>query len=102
MNRIFSIPPPFCVPDGTWVSPFLNPKDSESDWPFDLLDGFSLAAGVVEPQSSSKIHVMPFVTQVTFVRSGALAVQERPARRTGLCGPEYRRASCAHRARIPG
>lgn len=75
MNRIFSISTPFRVPDGTWVSPFLNAKDSESDLPFDLLDGFSLSAGMIEPNSSSKIHIMPFVTQVTFVRSGRLSVK---------------------------
>ena len=75
MNRVFSITTPFRVPDGTWVSPFLNAKDSQSDLPFHLLDGFSLAAGVIDPTSRSKIHVMPFVTQVTFVRSGNLAVR---------------------------
>ena len=75
MQRIFSIPPPFRVPDRTWLSPFLNAKDSESPLPFELLDGFSLAAGMIEPKSSSKIHVMPFVTQVTFVRKGRLSVK---------------------------
>jgi mannose-6-phosphate isomerase-like protein (cupin superfamily) len=75
MNRVFSITAPFRVPDGTWVSPFLNAKDGQSDLPFDLLDGFSLAAGVIDPNSCSKIHVMPFVIQVTFVRSGDLAVK---------------------------
>jgi mannose-6-phosphate isomerase-like protein (cupin superfamily) len=75
MNRVFSITAPFRVPDGTRVSPFLNAKDSQSDLPFDLLDGFSLAAGVINPSSYSKVHVMPLVTQVTFVRSGSLAVR---------------------------
>ena len=75
MNRVFSITAPFRVPDGTWVSPFLNAKDSQSDLPLHLLDGFSLAAGTIDPNSCSKIHVMPFVTQVTFVRSGNLAVR---------------------------
>jgi hypothetical protein len=75
MNRVFSITAPFRVPDGTWVSPFLNAKDSQSDLPFDLLDGFSLAAGMIDTNSRSKIHVMPLVTQVTFVTSGSLAVR---------------------------
>ena len=79
MNRIFSIAPPFRVPDGTWVSPFLNAKDSQSDLPFDLLDGFSIAAGIIEPLSCSRIHVMPLVTQVTFLRSGALTVKMKSA-----------------------
>jgi len=75
MNRIFSITAAFRVPDGTLVSPFLNAKDSQSDLPFDLLDGFSLAGGVIDPNSRSKIHVMPLVAQVTFVRSGNLSVR---------------------------
>lgn len=75
LNRIFTITAPFRVPDGTWVSPFLNAKDSQSDLPFDLLDGFSIAAGTIDPNSHSKIHIMPLVTQVTFVRSGSLAVR---------------------------
>ncbi len=74
MQRIFEISPPFLVPDGTLVSPFLNPKDSESDLPFDLIDGFSIAAGTIGPSLRSKICLMPFITQVTFVRIGALTV----------------------------
>ena len=75
MNRVFDIPPPFRVPDGTWVSPFLNSKDNKSGLPFDLLDCFSIAAGRVDPGTHSEIHVMPLVTQVTFVRSGSLRVK---------------------------
>jgi hypothetical protein len=74
MRRIFEIAEPFRVPDGTLVSPFLNAKDTESGLPFDLLDGVSVAAGSLEPQTRSKIHVMVFVTQVTFVRRGKLEV----------------------------
>jgi mannose-6-phosphate isomerase-like protein (cupin superfamily) len=74
MNRLFQIPAPHRVPDGTLVAPFLNSRDSTSGLPFDLLEGFSLAAGTIEVGSQSKIHVMPFVTQVTFVRRGALTV----------------------------
>lgn len=75
MNRLFRIPVPRAVPDGTLVAPFLNARDSTSGLPFDLLDGFSLAAGTVPPQARSKIHVMPFVSQVTFVRRGTLTVR---------------------------
>ena len=75
MKRVFTIEKPFRVPDGTLVSPFLNPKDSMSGLPFDLLEVFSLAAGTIEPKTKSKIHVMPFVTQVTFVRHGELTVR---------------------------
>lgn len=75
MNRVFCISTFFPVPDGTLVSPFLNPKDNKSGLPFNLLDGFSLAAGIIEGKSKSKIHVMPFVTQVTFVLRGKLTVK---------------------------
>jgi len=75
MNRLFRIPAPNRVPDGTLVAPFLNSRDSTSGLPFDLLDGFSIAAGTIESSSQSMIHVMPFVTQVTFVRRGELTVR---------------------------
>ncbi len=75
MKRLFKIPNPFRVPDGTLVSPFLNPKDGESGLPFDLLNGFSLAAGTLEPGMHSKIHFMPHAAQVTFVRSGSLTMK---------------------------
>jgi hypothetical protein len=75
MNHIFQISSFFRVPDGTLVSPFLNSKDSESKLPFGLVDQFSIAAGVIEPESQSRIHIMPFVTQVTFVRSGRLTIK---------------------------
>jgi len=75
MNRIFSIGSPSPIPDGTLLSPLLNPKDSESGLPFDLLDGFSLAAGVIDPGARSRVHLIPFSTQVTFVLAGSLAVK---------------------------
>lgn len=75
MNRIFNISPPFPIPDGTLVSPFLNPKDSQSGLPLDLSLGFSLAAGTLLPGVASKIQVLPFVTQVTFVLCGTLTVR---------------------------
>lgn len=74
MNHVFEIPKAFPVPDGTLLSPFLNPKDSESPLSFNLLDGFSLAAGEIEPGLRSKIQIFPFVTQVTFVRKGTLQI----------------------------
>ncbi|HYY96037.1 MAG TPA: hypothetical protein VE713_16140 [Pyrinomonadaceae bacterium] len=75
MKQVFGIIEPFRVPDGTLLSPFLNPMDSMGGLPVDIISGFSLAVGVFEPKASSKIHVMPFVTQVTFVRHGILEVQ---------------------------
>ncbi len=74
MNRIFAIRDGFKVPDGTTVRPFLNAKDCMSRLPWDLLDDFSLSAGDIEPHSQSKIHVMPHVTQVTFVVRGELEI----------------------------
>jgi len=74
MRKIFEIAAPFPVPDGTLISPFLNSKDTRSGLPFDLLDEVSVAAGVIAPSTRSKIHVMLFVTQVTFVRRGKLEV----------------------------
>ena len=74
MNRIFTIRDGFRVPDETTVYPFLNAKDCLSGLPWDLLDGFSLSAGDIEPHSKSQIHVMPQVTQVTFVVRGELEI----------------------------
>lgn len=79
MNRLFRSSSLLRVPDGTLVSPFLNSRDSTSGLPFDLLEGFSIAAGTIEPHSQSKIHVMPFVTQVTFVRRGMVTVRMKAA-----------------------
>lgn len=83
MNRLFRISSPLRVPDGTLVSPFLNARDSTGGLPFDLPDGFSVAAGTIEADSKSKIHVMPFVTQVTFVRRGELTVRMKAAKDAG-------------------
>jgi mannose-6-phosphate isomerase-like protein (cupin superfamily) len=58
MKRIFVQSDPNRVPDGTLVSELLR------------VDGFSLASGVIEPGVSSKIHLHPFVTQVTYVQNG--------------------------------
>jgi mannose-6-phosphate isomerase-like protein (cupin superfamily) len=74
MNRVFKIDQGYQVPDGTIVSPFLNSRDSESDLPWDLVEGFSIAGGEIAPNSKSKIHVMPLVQQVTFVLRGKLEV----------------------------
>jgi hypothetical protein len=67
MRRVFVQPDPKRVPDGTLLSEVLRMSD------------FSLAAGVIEPGLSSKIHLHPFVTQVTFVQSSRLIVW--------MCGP---------------
>lgn len=69
---------PLRVADGTLVSAFLNPRDTSSGLPPDLLGdpaGFSIAAGFIEAASRSKIHRMPRVAQVTFVLQGSLEVR---------------------------
>jgi len=67
------------VPDGTRVFPFLNCRDSNSGLPGNLLEDFSLAAGEIGPHRYSKVHVMPLVTQVTFVLQGELEVWMKDA-----------------------
>jgi mannose-6-phosphate isomerase-like protein (cupin superfamily) len=75
MNKVFEIAKPFRVPDETLVSPFLNSRDCMSSLPFNLLAGISMSAGVIEPHQQSRIHIMPHVTQITFVRHGDLVVK---------------------------
>jgi hypothetical protein len=67
----------FRVPDMTWVFPLLNSSDVKSGLPPGVLDAFSLAVGEIEPNSSSKIHVHPLVTQVTLVLDGRLEIRCR-------------------------
>ncbi len=80
MRRVFETTQPFRVPDGTLVAALLNSKDRRCGLPFGLLDDFSIAAGTIGPRSKSKIHLLPFVTQVTFVRRGKLQVCMKAAR----------------------
>ena len=75
MNQLFKIEKSFKVPDGTMVSPFLNARDVFSNLPFEFLDGFSIAAGEIPPHVDSKIHVLPVVTQVTFVFEGQVNIR---------------------------
>lgn len=75
MKRVFSIDKGFTVGDGTFVYPFLNPKDMSQGLEWDLLEGFSIAAGDIGPGKTSKIHVHPIVTQVTWVVSGNITIK---------------------------
>ncbi len=74
-HRLFAIDKGFKVPDGTIVYPFLNSKDLESGLPWELNDGFSIAAGDIGPNQKSKIHLMPITSQVTFVLEGQLKIR---------------------------
>jgi quercetin dioxygenase-like cupin family protein len=85
MQRVFAPGSPFRVPDGTLLSPFLNPWDITSGLSPDMLASVSIAVGFLFPGQPSKIHIMPFVTQVTLVRQGWLRVQ---IRETGQAGPQ--------------
>jgi hypothetical protein len=74
VNRVFKIEHGIEVPDGTLVYRLLNPKDSTSGLPWDLVEGFSIAAGDILPNSMSKIQVLPLAAQVTFVLRGELDI----------------------------
>jgi hypothetical protein len=69
VKRRFRIGRPFRVPDGTLVANFFN-----------LGGDMSVAAGIIAPRTSSRIHVMPFVSQLIFVRRGRLVVRMRGRR----------------------
>lgn len=53
MNHIFTIKTGYRVPEGRVVHPLLNPQDPDSGLPFDLIEGFSIAAGEIAPHSQS-------------------------------------------------
>jgi hypothetical protein len=69
VKRRFRIGRAFRVPDGTLVANLFN-----------LGGSLSVAAGIIPPRTSSRIHVIPFVSQLTFVRRGRLVVRMRGRR----------------------
>jgi len=83
LRKIFCMGKGIQVPDGTKVFPLLNCLDSESGLPENFLEDFSLAVGEIERNHRSKIHVMPLVTQVTFVLGGHLEVWMKDSDGTG-------------------
>jgi len=76
MNRLFKcLDTNFSkVPDGTLVNPFLNPKDTMSGLPWDILDGLSVTTGYIEAGIVSEIHVHPFISLITVLISGSLDI----------------------------
>ncbi|WP_309386001.1 hypothetical protein [Cerasicoccus frondis] len=76
MKRLFNCTSEgfYRVPDGTLVNPFLNPKDSMSGLPWNLLDGLSVAAGQIDPGVLSNIIVHRFVSHVIVLLSGELKI----------------------------
>jgi mannose-6-phosphate isomerase-like protein (cupin superfamily) len=76
MNRVFEPRHFSIVPDGTEVSAFLNATDTnQPDLPLGALAEMSIAAGRVRPRLHSAVHVLPVVTQVTYVVAGELTVR---------------------------
>lgn len=92
MQRVFLPGAPFRGRDGTLLSPFLNPWDTTSGLPADLLALVSAAAGILLPGQPSKIHTIPFATQVILMRWGWLCLLLRKAGQAGpqehTCGPD--------------
>jgi hypothetical protein len=81
MRKVFAPQAFSAVPDGTLVSPFLNPFDNTGGMAGMLAGGqLGLAAGRLEPGVASRIHVLPLVTQITWVVRGRLrVVMQSPA-----------------------
>jgi mannose-6-phosphate isomerase-like protein (cupin superfamily) len=91
MQQIFKAIDWLQVPDTTWLSPFLNPKDVNSGLDSELLGAFSLAMGMIRPGQPSTVHVHPLSTQVTMVLEGTLDIRMRdPSREpyTVRLGPD--------------
>jgi len=75
VHRVFAPQQYARVPDGTLVCPFLNPGDGTSGLTHELADGhLGMAAGRLEPGTASRVHVLPLVTQITWVIRGRLRV----------------------------
>jgi hypothetical protein len=76
MNRVFRPIQFFPLPDGTRVAPVLNPWDVNArELPGTALPGASLAVGEIPGGGSSKPHLHPIVSQVTWVLEGALVIR---------------------------
>ena len=78
MKKIFSAGDGFPVPDGTIVHSILDPRlasQGGAAW----VDEISMAMGEIPAHTTSKIHVHPVITQVTYVLSGALTIVMKDA-----------------------
>jgi len=73
MNKVFSPGEGFPVPDGTVVHSVLEPA-ALSRGTGEPAEELSVAVGHLPPGTTSKIHIHPVVTQVTWVLSGELTV----------------------------
>ena len=80
MDRVFQASEFIRVADGTLVGPVIGPWDVNEDGPpLESLRGLGVAVGHIEPGVTSEIHVLPIVTQVTWVVSGRLTVKMKDA-----------------------
>ncbi|MFO1351061.1 MAG: hypothetical protein U1F68_10475 [Gammaproteobacteria bacterium] len=79
MNQRFAPLAYVRVADGTLVSAFLNSTDALGGSHQALGPEVSVAAGIIEAGAGSKIHIMPFVTQITWVNAGNLKVRMKDA-----------------------
>lgn len=73
MNKVFAAGEGFTVPDGTVVHSVLD-STTLAGGPGERAEDISVAVGHILPNTTSKIHVHPVVTQVTWVLSGDLTV----------------------------
>ncbi|MBI5136873.1 MAG: hypothetical protein HZA24_05990 [Nitrospirae bacterium] len=95
MARVITPGKLFDMPDGTRVAPVFNPFEplSGATAPEPDADGrMSVALGELRAGRSSRIHVLPFVRQITWVLSGPVtmivkgAADAAPQRLTLLAG----------------
>lgn len=73
MNKIFKIGSGFKVPDGTIVHSILDSQFLKREG-LKMVGELSLALGEIPPNTTSKIHLHPIVSQLTWVVSGKLNV----------------------------
>lgn len=74
MNKVFIVPPPIIVPDGTELHEIVGPRIL-GEYGQRISDGLSLAIGKLPCGIVSKIHVHPVVWHFTWVRRGTLTVK---------------------------
>ena len=74
MNKVFGIPDPIVVPDGTELHEIIGPRIL-SELGLRSNDGISVAIGKLPAGAVSKIHVHPVVWHFTWVRKGELTVK---------------------------
>jgi len=72
MNKVFESKGEFKIPDGTTISSLINPYDCNSENSNFKFDDLSITTGVIKALSKSKIQVLPFVNQITYILDGQI------------------------------